>query len=218
MREERRRYFRINDSMGISYRQLGPAEAKALALQTKQRGINFDFAANFDNRIQTLLDACRIQSPLAAELIDLVNKKLNFVIQQMDIDADLIHRVAYTVREVNVSACGMAFVTDDLLAVGQQLQLDIILQPSELHIVLLAQVVDSSALTYDEFGVCNESGAGEQSSENPGYFTRLNFIEIHSADQEMLIQHIVKRQSTLLKERRREKNTSSSSLDAGEKS
>ena len=105
MTEERRRYFRIDDSMGISYQRLGAAEAKAFALQAREHGSNFDFSANFDNRIQTLLDACKIQTPLAAELIDLVNKKLNFVIRQMDIDSELMHRIAYTLRQVNVSAC-----------------------------------------------------------------------------------------------------------------
>ena len=106
MPEERRRYFRIDDTIGLSYRVLGTQEAKVFAEQTRNQGSNFDFAANFDNRIQTLLDACRIQSPLAAELIDLMNKKLNFVVRQMDVDTELMHKVAYTLRQVNVSACG----------------------------------------------------------------------------------------------------------------
>ena len=78
MTEERRRYFRIDDSMGVAYRILGDAESKALAKETKGRVGSIDYAANFDNRIHTLLDSCKLQSPIAAELLDLLNKKLNY--------------------------------------------------------------------------------------------------------------------------------------------
>lgn len=195
MTQERRRYFRIDDSMGISYRLLGAEEAKAFAQEAKEHGNNFDFAANFDNRIQTLLDACRVQSPLAAELVDLMNKKLNFVIRQMDIDSELMHKIAYNLRQVNVSACGLAFANTEVLAKGQMLQLDIILQPSELHVVALAEVVDCSPIS-EEDAVADEC-----------CFVRLNFTNISNNDEELLIQHIVKRQSTLLKQRRREHNS-----------
>ena len=195
MTEERRRYFRIDDFMGLSYRRLGAEEAKAFARQAREHGNNFDYAANFDNRIQTLLDACRIQSPLAAELVDLMNKKLNFVIQQMDIDSALMQNIAYTMKQVNVSACGMAFANEEPLEKGQQLQLDIILHPSELHVTAMAQVVDCVPLDIEDAvdGMC--------------CFVRLDFTEINSNDQELLIQHIVKRQAALLKQRRHEQQT-----------
>lgn len=192
MTAERRRYFRIDDSMGIACRRLSGEEAKAFVSQSKDQGGNFDFAANFDNRIQTLLDACRIQSPLAAELVDLMNKKLNFVIQQMDIDSELMHQIAYRMRQVNVSACGIAFECEEVFEKGQFLQVDIMLHPSELHLVAMAEVVECSALDMKD-------GDSEASC-----FVRLDFSEINNHDQELLIQHIVKRQSLLLKQRRHE--------------
>jgi c-di-GMP-binding flagellar brake protein YcgR len=192
MTEERRRYFRIDDSIGISYRRMSAEEAEAFIRQAGEQGGEFDIAANFDNRIETLVDACRIQSPLAAELVDLINKKLNFVIQQMDINSELINQISYTLRAVNVSACGMAFECDEVFEKGQILQLDIMLHPSELRLVALVEVVDCSA---------HITGSNPQQSEG-GYFVRLNFTKINSHDQELLIQHIVKRQSLLLKQRR----------------
>jgi hypothetical protein len=190
MTEERRRYFRIDDSMGISYRVLGKEEARAFAKQSREHGGNVDMAANFDNRIQTLLDSCRIQAPLTAELIDLMNKKLNFVIQQMDIDAELIHRIAYNQRMVNVSACGIAFHNDQDLSKGDCLQLDMQLYPSGLQVVLLASVVESTALAADE--VINDLA----------WFVRLDFTEVNANDEELLIQHVVKQQSAILKKQR----------------
>lgn len=191
MKEERRRYFRVDDFMGVSYRCIGSEEAGAFVEQAKKNDGTFDLTANFDNRIQTLLDACKIQAPMAAELIDLMNKKLNFIMAQMDIDANGMHKLACSPRPVNVSACGIAFANEEVLEQGQLLQLDIILQPSDLHIAVIAQVIECVHL--DE-----KQAAGELSC-----FMRLNFTEINSYDQELLIQHVVKRQSEILKQKRR---------------
>jgi hypothetical protein len=194
MIEERRRYFRIDDSMGISYELLGNEEAKVFARQSNEHGGNFDYASHFDNRIQTLLESCKLQTPIAAELLDLLNKKLNFVIQQMDVDAELMHKVAYTLRQVNVSACGIAFANEEMLNQGQLLKLDIMLQPTELHVVAMAEVVDCTAITSEEIDGGNHC------------FVRLNFTEINTNDQELLIQHMVKKQSEQLKIRRQQRN------------
>lgn len=193
MTEERRRYFRIDDSMGISYELLGSEEAKVFARQSNEHGGNFDYASHFDNRIQTLLESCKLQTPIASELLDLLNKKLNFVIQQMDVDAELMHKIAYTLRQVNVSACGIAFATEEMLEPGQLLKLDIMLQPTELHVVALAEVVESSVIGLEDI------------EGNSSCFVRLNFTEINSNDQELLIQHMVKKQSAQLKLRRQQK-------------
>lgn len=191
MNEERRRYFRIDDSMGVSYRCIGNEEAKVFTKQSLEHGGAFDFAANFDNRIQTLLDTCKIQVPVAAELIDLMNKKLNFVIAQMDVDSELMHKIAYSLKQVNVSACGMAFANEEVLKKGQLLQLDIMLHPSELHVSALAEVVDCIPLDVDEV------------QDDKICFVRVDFTEVNGNDQELLIQHIVKRQSEILKQKRR---------------
>ena len=192
MSEERRRYFRIDDSLGLAYRLLGSEEAKVFALEAREQGNNFSYADNFDNRIQTLLDACKIQAPVAAELIDLMNKKLNFVIQQLDINSALMQTISYSLKNVNVSACGMAFANEECLEKGQQLHLDIVLYPAELHVVAMAEVLS-----------CTLWESDDTESENH-WFVRLNFTEINSSDQELLIQHIVKRQSAILTQRRRE--------------
>ena len=199
MSDERRRYFRIDESMGVAYRVLGAEEAKIFAEQTRERGHLVDFAANFDNRIQTLLDTCKIESPIAAELADLINKKLNFVIHQLDIDAELMQKVAYTLRQVNVSACGLACHIDEPLQAGAVLQMDLVLSPGDLHIVTMAKVIACEAA----------QDQNKDQNEGPVYFLRVEFEEIHHNDQELLIQHIVKQQSLQLKKKRLLDQTSS---------
>ena len=190
MKQERRRFFRIDDIVGVCYRRLGPEEARVFAAKAREHGGNFDYAANFDNRIQTLLDSCRIQTPVAAELLDLLNKKLNFVMRQMDIEAGLLQQIAYELKQVNISACGMAFANDEYLDRGEMLQLDILLKPGDLQVVALAEVVASEPLE-------PEPADGDRQ-----WFLRLNFVELNPNDQELLIQHVVKRQSAALKARR----------------
>ncbi len=192
MMEERRQYFRINDSMGITYRLLGKEEAKVFTKEVRSHQGAIDYAANFDNRIHTLLDACKVQSPIAAELLGLLNKKLNFIVSQMDIDSSLPKTEPYSVREVNVSACGMGFANSEMLKVGQILQLDIVVLPAELTIVTLAEVV-----------AC-ELREPEEVVDDNYYFLRLSFPDISQTDQELLIQHIVKKQSAQLLQKRRE--------------
>jgi hypothetical protein len=186
MMEERRKYFRIDDLLGLSFSLLGAEEAKLFVEEVKQNNGAIDYAANFDNRIHTLLDACKVQSPLAAELLDLLNKKLNFIVSQFDVDQHASPAVDYQMTEVNISACGMGFVEARLLQAGQILKLDLRLSPEELTIVTLAKVVACEAL---------DGGL---------YFLRLSFPQISTTDQELLIQHVVKKQSAQLRQRRRE--------------
>lgn len=195
MPEERRRFFRIDDSMRVAYRCLGSEEARVFARQAREQGGNFDYAANFDNRIQTLLDACRVQAPIAAEVLDLLNKKLNFIVQQLDIDNGLMQSIAYTMKPVNISACGMAFAVTEKLPAGQAVQLDMLLHPSELHVMTMARVIACEPIDNTEAGAVDEQGEQQ-------YFLRLDFVEINNTDQELLIQHIVKRQSALFKQQK----------------
>jgi c-di-GMP-binding flagellar brake protein YcgR len=192
MNKERRRFFRIDDSLGVSYHRMGSEEAKVLSEEITQGSGEFDYMSNFDNRIQTLLDGCRVQSPVAAELVDLINKKLNFVIQQVNIDTKLMQQITYSLRQVNISACGMAFVNEERLEQEQLLQLELMLQPSELKIRVLARVVACESMVLDE------------AQTEQQFFLRLNFEMIKADDQELLIQHIVKRQSFQFKKKRQE--------------
>lgn len=185
MVEERRRYFRINDAIGVAYRLVDDSEAKSLAEAASENAGGFDFVSNFDNRIQTLLESCKIQSPLAAELLSLMNQKLNFVIQQVGIDAELINSVAYQLRQSNISACGLAFANEEALDIGQKLHLDLMLHPSEMRISSLAVVVGCEKL--------------DEASDGLDYFLRLNFESLNSTDQELLIQHVVQRQGAQLR-------------------
>lgn len=183
MSQERRRFFRINDHINISYESITAEEVTAEQKRILAGDQSVDLITNFDNRINTLLEQCRIQNPVIAELFDLTNKKLNFIVQQMEIDSNLMREVAYSMRQVNISACGIAFAIDRGFPEGSYLK--VFLSLAGVQIGLICRVVSCEA-------------------EDGEYFIRLDFFAINAQDQEYLIQYVVKRQGTLIKNSRNE--------------
>ena len=182
MAEERRRFFRIDDTVGVAYRLLSEAELNAEGEQAAAPLDVFALLARFDTQIEHGLGQLRVKQPLVSEVLEALNKKLDTVINQLEADDHLVRRLAQTVQEVNISACGMALVCDEAVASGRLLDLELALKPGNLNIHTRARVV-----------ACDPFKGGE------GYYLRLDFIGMGEADQELLIQHIVKRQSSIIR-------------------
>jgi len=178
--EERRRYFRIEDMVGISYEVISEAEAKRREVEMQQT----DFASRGDlhvveRQLQLLIDKLRVQHPEFAEAVELLNIKFNTLKQGQDGDARYSDS---RVKKVNISACGISFDVRKRISLGKKLYLNITLIPTDLHVFTLGEVVD-----------CVES---TESSRD--WTVRVDFYGMSSEDEELLVQHIVKRQGRLL--------------------
>lgn len=182
MTEDRRRFFRINDTVGVSYRVLTEDDLNNPANSSPDSLDAVGLITGYDGRIEALLSELRAVQPLVADLMDAFNHKLNGVVAQLQLDSDLVQRIAHKVQEVNISACGMAFATDETLPNGTLLAMDILLLPNNVHILTRAGVVGSAP-----------------ASTGNGHHLRVEFIDMESHDQETLIQHIVRRQVTLIR-------------------
>ncbi|BFM13321.1 hypothetical protein R50072_34740 [Simiduia litorea] len=178
---ERRRFFRINDKVGVAYRVLTDEEARTRQEHDPQPVDTLSLLSRYENAIDQLLP--QLSSPVMTELFTTLNNKINCVIAQLELDSRLVRDVAHRVREVNISACGMAFITEELIAAGKVLSLDLILRPEGNHIVTYGKVLDCEAI-------------------DGGFYLRTNFVALSPHDQEVLIQHIVKRQGSQLREHR----------------
>ncbi len=183
--EERRRFFRIDDTLGVAYRLLSEAELSEQPRAEQAPADIFALLARLDTQLEHSLATLRVKQPPVAEVLDTLNKKLNTVIHQLEADNHLVRRLAQKVQEVNISACGMAFVCDEQIEAGRVLGLELALKPSNLHIHTRARVV-----------------ACEPVDDGAGYYLRLDFSDISDTDQEVLIQHIVKRQSSIIRKDR----------------
>lgn len=182
MQRDRRRYFRINDTLGVAYRILSAEEIQQSDSLSERPVDARNIIAGFDNQIDQLLLQLRPKDPVVAELVEILNQKINSILDQLNLESDLVQRIAHKVQEVNISACGMAFVVEEDLPPGAVLSLDLLLLPANLHVFTRGIVIDSTAV---------ESGEG--------FHARLEFSGMESQDQEVLIQHIVQRQSHLIR-------------------
>ncbi len=188
MQQERRRFFRIEDSLGVAYRLL-TAEELALGESVPLAIDSFSLIVNFDKEIEHSLGKLRVREPLVAELLDTFNKKMNCVINQLQMDTRQ-QQLQHTTQSISISACGVGLHSEQAFAADDQLLMDFILYPSNLHVSSRARVV-----------ACE---AGDSDDRHEGYFIRAEFIGMSETDQELLIQHIVKRQTSLRRDQRAE--------------
>ena len=173
MSSERRRYFRINDTVKLSY-QIVHSKQQSTADDT------FELIADQDRRMEILIAEQKHVYPELIELIALLNQKIERLTQ---VDKTSKTTLAYHARKVNMSACGLAFAEDEALDVGAHLRLFLVLDDGEK--------MEVDGLLVD----CHQGGDDD-------YIWRVDFLNLREASQEKLIQHVVRRQSALLAERR----------------
>lgn len=180
--DERRRYFRVSDLIGMSYRFLAADE---LDLNVWSVPLNSQLA-QLEQQIESVLMGMQTTHPELGKLLALYNQKINLALGQGMTDQGQNSGQAMHACQVNLSACGIAFPAAESAELNQHLALDLTIYPSKLRLNLIAAVI-----------ACDD----DQVDGHP-YLIRANFVNISEYDQELLIQHVIKRQAQQLKELR----------------
>ena len=183
-KQDRRRYFRINDLVGLSYQPIGQ-HAQTLPVDDVD---NVQIAAaqvlkSVDDELNAALSALWKNNPATASALGLLNKKLDIIAAEIDLDYASFKGLKAEPTQVNLSACGIAFECEDQFEAGQRLEIHLILKPVNTHLSMIGRVV---ACEYTEEG------------RDKPFLVRIDFDEIGRNAQEELIQHIVRRQSDQL--------------------
>jgi c-di-GMP-binding flagellar brake protein YcgR len=182
--EERRRYFRIDDTVGLSIRLLDHEESSSKHPPFAPNAV--ELVSQFNPQIKRLIDEMRSVNEPMAELASLLNKKMDKLTDLLAMESSLVDRIAHRVQQVNISACGLAFSHEDPIAEGSRIQIELTLFPKEIKVVSEGIVV-----------------ACELTSEDAqNYYCRVDFYGMATEKQELLIQHIVQSQGAQLKSRR----------------
>ena len=92
------------------------------------------------------------------------------------------------VREVNLSASGVAFSSETALTEGTHLKLEMVTYPEHNYIPVYARVVS-----------CRQN----QESNSSDYTVAVEFEAISERDQERLMNHVLKKQAEVLKKQRK---------------
>lgn len=195
MKDERRRYFRIEDEVILAWNRLTQAEmAKGLDRFNRgeihypdTRGLFLSMEADIVDSLQSIY----AKQPDIAELLELLNRKINLFARTMTMDESMNSVLDERPQRVSISASGMSFETPIAAAVDDDIQLEIVLLPEKVYIFCFAKVINCVDL-------------GQESAEKSGLF-RLNvdFQTIRDEDTERLVQHIMRKEVEFLRARRK---------------
>lgn len=198
--EEKRRFYRIDDSVFLSYKPLNDTsldEAIARARATAGRRQNALRAlGEVDARIATLVPALQSQQPEVAEVVGLLADKVNLL-------ADMVHRelvgVDYGVghdetgdraglrptHNISLSAGGVSFRAPDSVRIHDCLELSMTLFPEYYYIKAFGRVI----------------GCRDALPTTPQFnkLVAVDFVYIDEQDQEYIVSHVLKKQSELLR-------------------
>ncbi|ACR14431.1 PilZ domain-containing protein [Teredinibacter turnerae] len=185
MSDERRRYFRITERVGVAYELLGAdgeSHGRVPDQQQEQVASLLDDIEALDGQILHELEVMSGTNPQIARLVSLFNQKLERVVNHVLMDNQLVSKLAQKLQEVNISACGMGFFSDEAAAEGALLRLELTLYPDKKTLNTHGKVIACEL----------EAGSGR-------YYWRVDFESMSKVHQELLIQHIVRSQSQQLK-------------------
>jgi NAD(P)-dependent dehydrogenase (short-subunit alcohol dehydrogenase family) len=191
--KEDRRYFRIQDHIGVSYRVLTDAEYHSRKIASQYAEIPaLDELSEIEQQLELLFEKVKIRTPEVAEMGKLLNQKLKILVNNSGIAEGLTHAEDIPEQLVDMSAVGMALGVNEAIDTGQYLEIRMVLQSGRQYLKLLARLVN-----------CEEGY--EVAEAYSGRFThtaRVEFINVSERIQEFLIQYVVKRQSAQIKAKR----------------
>lgn len=181
--EDRRNFFRITDSVNLSYRLIDEQ-------QTKQ-GIQAS-ASLLDNcSLSSALELITEESAVLYNKLEKIHSDFANYLKLIDIKIDLIAQAvlalsaseevsANETRNANVSVSGMGFDSNEMLKVGQYLEIKMLLVHSTVVIVTYAKVIHCSP---------------NHESHNPyPYFIGVNYVNMKESDCDILSKHVAKKQ------------------------
>lgn len=182
--QERRRYFRVPDQLLIGFRVVDESKLP-VADDSDTTG---SALGQLENLISEQLSKIRGHHPAVCEVLELFNQKINVALSLDEKRLESVSAAEKSKKDVNLSACGIAFPVEENIPLGSKIQLDMTLLPSYINLNVEAQVIDIAPRT--------------DLTDGDLYLLRADFVGLSQVDQELLVQHVVKCQAQMLKARR----------------
>jgi hypothetical protein len=190
--EDRRRFFRIDDAVRLSYRVVSEAQLVE-GVRRLDQGLGGIYAlmstlAGITQRMSVSLRRIEQHNADVAEYLRALDQKIDALARAFVADeSDLAHR---PVEPVNLSAGGLAIQVAECIAPGTPLEVRLLLLPSMAGILTYGQVL----------GCTPASGAD---GDTAGYQMRVDFTHIREQDRDLLVRHLLRRQGEYLRSRGR---------------
>jgi hypothetical protein len=189
LHDERREFFRIDDSIQVSYHVISRDEMPESIDERLSGSDRFTVMTRLQTISQHLsapLHRIEQRDPDVADYLKALDEKINLLGQSfLAEENELLNRPS---RAVNLSAGGLAMDVSEKQTVGELVEIKLLLLPSYTGILAYGEVVGVDRNT-------------EGDSDYP-YHIRINFILIRGSDQDAMIRHIMRRQGEMLRKRR----------------
>lgn len=192
MNKERREYFRIDDQVLLDYRPLPDQDVAAframLAGDLPHRFMTASTFAATSRQIAHALQRIQSELPEVARCLQAIDQKLNTLAQLFV--AEEAQGTLQDSRDVSLSAGGVAFRAADPVSAGALLELRLVLLPATIGILSAARVA-----------YCEHAGDGDAR-----YPWRIgaSYEIIRESDRELLVRHVMARETRRLRETRGE--------------
>ena len=185
-KQERRRFFRIEDTVNLFYKVIDEKTVAAISYVSDDVLSNCSLVAALDVLSQEArIIAPRLErtEPEMYEYLKIMDTKINLIAQAVMMQGNDFSE--HNSRNVNLSASGLAFEAEDAIEVGTFLEVKIMLTSCMAVIIAYAKVI-----------YCKQN---EQAGNFP-YFVGVNYVNMKDDDRELLIKHVVKKQMQQIRE------------------
>lgn len=179
-KDERRRYFRLNDEAVVDIRALSKDEL----LQHAECVDHYDLG-DLDVQIGMALQKVRSKHPDIADALDLMQQKINRLSNEPNAQNKPNSETSTSPSDINLSACGMAVASEDEHNQGGYVGITLTLLPSGTKLELVGTIVAIDP---------------SEQAEKP-HLLRIDFIDIKEPHRELLLQHLFQLQSKHIKVR-----------------
>jgi c-di-GMP-binding flagellar brake protein YcgR len=175
MPEERRRYFRIDDTAQLHATLVKPDEIESRLDDFWNNQHLFSIRNEYNHQLEQHLadfNAIENKMPELARYLSILQKQIESLTNKLIPEQS---QFANPQQVVNISAQGVSYYSDDAFEPGDLLELELKLLPSGQQLVIFARVTKIN---------------GHDNSELGKFRVSLDFEHIHDADQEILIKHV----------------------------
>ena len=172
--KDRRRYFRIEDVIGIKSEVIEPQQVDQKLQEFWSNQHEFSLLNDFNYQIEQHradLKHIKDQMPEVGRYLEVLQKQLDMLTDKLLQDEDKFTEVE---KKVNLSAQGLAFFGDEAVHQNDVVELHLRLLPERHKIVIFARVI-----------------ACVREDSDMGLFRiSLDFEHIQEADRELLVKHV----------------------------
>lgn len=173
MTEERRRFFRIEDIVSLKAEVIDEQQLPERLESFWNNQHQFSIRNEFNYRLeqhQADLKTISLKMPELGRYLSMLQQQLDILTDKILQDED---KFTEQEKNVNLSAQGISFLSDEAASVGEIVELHLKLNPGKQKIVVFTRVVNC-----------------EPMEENGQYKIALDFEHIHEADREILVKHV----------------------------